>query len=143
MANKKSSVKKTATKKTAETAPKPSSGKKTAGETLREYINQHEKNVETFAKKLGVGVASVYRWISISGPRSKVVKLALQQQTNGKVLAASWPPAKSRWDGHVKAVKKTKAGGKKKAAKKTASKLVKKAKPAATRSSRSKPAKAS
>lgn len=132
MANKKSSVKKTAS---TQPTTKPSSGKKTAGETLREYIDQHEKNVETFAKKLGVGVASVYRWISISGPRSKVVKLALQQQTNGKVLAASWPPAKSRWDGHVKAVKVTKAAKRTKA-----TKSAKKAKPTAKRSSRSKPA---
>lgn len=139
MANKKSSSKKI-TKNTVAAPPKQASAKKTAGETLREYIDQHEKNVESFAKKLGVGVASVYRWISISGPRSKVVKLAVQQQTNGKVLASSWPPAKSRWDGHVKAVKPTKKA--KRTKKPVSAKPSKKAKPAAKRSSRRKPAKA-
>lgn len=138
MANKKSSSKKI-TKSTAVIKPEQPSGKKTAGDMLREYIDQHEKNVESFAKKLGVGVASVYRWISVSGPRSKVVKLAVQQQTNGKVLAASWPPSKSRWDGHVKAVKPAKPASKAKSG--GAKRGKRKAKPAAKRSSRRKPAK--
>ncbi len=107
--------------------------KKTTGQLLQEFIAKNEKNVESFAKAIGVGTASVYRWFGEYGPRSKAVRMAVEVQTGGKIKASAWPESRSRWTGHKKAVKKVagkkrgkKAVGKKAAGKKAAKKTVKK-----------------
>ena len=70
---------------------------KEAGQLLGEYILEHEKNVDSFSKKLGAGVASVYRWIAASGPRSQIIRVAIENQTGGCVPASLWPEARNRW----------------------------------------------
>lgn len=77
--------------------------KPSAGQLLQQYIADHEKNVASFAKAIGVGTASVYRWFDTHGPRSNVVRVVIEMRTKGKIKAEMWPMPGSRWNGTAKA----------------------------------------
>lgn len=89
------------------------------GQLLQQYIANHEKNVQSFAKAVGVGTASVYRWFGKHGPRSNVVRVVVEMRTGGRIKAEMWPTPGSRWG-------KAKMKAAKAAKKKITKKLVKK-----------------
>lgn len=102
--------------------------KPSAGQLLQQYIADHEKNVESFAKAIGVGTASVYRWFDTHGPRSNVVRVVIEMRTKGKIKAEMWPMPGSRWNGAATAAKKKKIAKKlvnKNSKKKNSKKIVK------------------
>jgi len=101
---------------------KPSDGP-TTGQLLQQYIANHEKNVQSFAKAVGVGTASVYRWFGKHGPRSNVVRVVVEMRTGGRIKAEMWPTPGSRWAGV--AMKQAKKKIAKKSAKKRVKKIVK------------------
>lgn len=77
--------------------------KPSAGQLLQQYIADHEENVASFAKAIGVGTASVYRWFDTHGPRSNVVRVVIEMRTKGEIKAEMWPMPGSRWSGTAKA----------------------------------------